>query len=320
MSATTIQRRARPLRRGNVTPSMCRCADLPLALWPCAQRSAQCQRRGRFVPESNRHPAKMLPELARRAISAYSDPGDVVLDPMCGIGTTVVEASHLDRCGIGVELEGRWAELAAQNVEHARGQGATGPALVTQGDARQLGAGLLDEYAGTAALVLTSPPYADACLGDSRAGDGMARCRASEGRRVTAADLAMAAQLKRIRRYGDSAGSVARLRYGTTEEALSPPPPPPGGGAAPGAGALAPPTTQTPPPPPPRGELPVGDGVDLRRLRTDAQARRPPRARHEEHALARDAAEHRWRHDRRLPRARPRVSAARHCAARDPPR
>jgi len=227
MSATT-QLRARPRRRGNVTPSTCRCADLPLAVWPCAQRSAQCQRRGRFVPESNRHPAKMLPELARRAISAYSDPGDVVLDPMCGIATTVVEASHLDRQGIGVELEGRWAELAAQNVEHARGQGATGPALVTQGDARQLGAGLLDEYAETAALVLTSPPYADALLGDSRAGDGMARCRASEGRRVTARDVAMAAQLKRIRRYGDSAGNVASLRYGSTEEALSPPPPPRG--------------------------------------------------------------------------------------------
>jgi hypothetical protein len=293
MSAT-IQLRARPRRRGNVTPSTCRCADLPLAVWPCAQRSAQCQRRGRFVPESNRHPAKMLPELARRAISAYSDPGDVVLDPMCGIGTTVVEASHLDRQGIGVELEPRWADLAAQNVEHARGQGATGPALVIQGDARQLGAGLLDEYADTAALVLTSPPYADALLGDSRAGDGMARCRASEGRRVTARDLAMAAQLKRIRRYGDSAGNVASLRYGSTEEALTPPPP--------------------------GGELPLGDGLDLPGLRTDAQARRLPRARHEEHALAGHAAEHRWRHDRRLPRARPRVSAARRCAARDPPR
>jgi len=294
MSATT-QLRARPRRRGNVTPSTCRCADLPLAVWPCAQRSAQCQRRGRFVPESNRHPAKMLPELARRAISAYSDPGDVVLDPMCGIATTVVEASHLDRQGIGVELEGRWAELAAQNVEHARGQGATGPALVTQGDARQLGAGLLDEYAETAALVLTSPPYADALLGDSRAGDGMARCRASEGRRVTARDVAMAAQLKRIRRYGDSAGNVASLRYGSTEEALSPPPPR-------------------------GGELPLGDGVDLQRLRTDAQARRLPRARHEEHALERHAAEHRWRYHRRLPGPRPRVSAARRRAARDPPR
>ncbi|MGH2854171.1 MAG: TRM11 family SAM-dependent methyltransferase, partial [Solirubrobacteraceae bacterium] len=175
------------------------------------------------MPESNRHPAKMLPELARRAISAYSDPGDLVLDPMCGIGTTVVEASHLDRRAIGVELEPRWTALAARNLEHARGQGATGQARVLEGDARQLGAGLLDEYVGTAALVLTSPPYGDAHLGDSRAGDGMARCRASEGRRVTAADLATAAQLQRVRRYGDSAGSVASLRYGTTEEALRAP-------------------------------------------------------------------------------------------------
>ncbi|HTC71878.1 MAG TPA: DNA methyltransferase [Solirubrobacteraceae bacterium] len=113
------------------------------------------------MPESNRHPAKMLPELARRAISAYSDPGDVVLDPMCGVGTTVVEASHLDRRGIGVELEPCWAELAERNLEHARDQGATGPSLVVLGDARELGGGLLDEYVGTAALVLTSPPYAD---------------------------------------------------------------------------------------------------------------------------------------------------------------
>ncbi len=40
----------------------------------------------RYLPESNRHPAKMLPEIARRAIAAYSEPGDLVLDPMCGIG------------------------------------------------------------------------------------------------------------------------------------------------------------------------------------------------------------------------------------------
>jgi hypothetical protein len=56
----------------------------------------------------------------------------------------------------------------------------------------------------------------------------MARCRAAEGRRVSAADLVMAAKLKRVTRYGDSSGNVARLRYGTTEEALIPPPPPRG--------------------------------------------------------------------------------------------
>lgn len=37
-------------------------------------------------------PGKMLPELARTVIRAYSQPGEPVLDPMCGIGTTIVEA------------------------------------------------------------------------------------------------------------------------------------------------------------------------------------------------------------------------------------
>lgn len=198
-----------------------RTSDLPLAVWPCTQRSAQVQRRGRFVPESNRHPAKMLPEIARRAISAYSDPGDLVLDPMCGIATTLVEASHLARQSIGVELEPRWAALAARNVQYARVQGAAGRALVLQDDARRLGHGVLDDLAGQVPLILTSPPYGNARIGDCRAGNGMERSRACEGRRVTDADLLMASQLARSTRYGDSAGSVASLRYGTIEDAFS---------------------------------------------------------------------------------------------------
>lgn len=61
----------------------------------------------------------MLPELARRAISAYSDLGDLVVDPMCGIGTTLVEAIHLGRNAFGIELEPRWASLATANLAHA---------------------------------------------------------------------------------------------------------------------------------------------------------------------------------------------------------
>lgn len=55
----------------------------------------------------------MLPALARRAVEAYSEPGDLVVDPMCGIGTTLVEASDLGRRAVGVELEARWAKLAS---------------------------------------------------------------------------------------------------------------------------------------------------------------------------------------------------------------
>jgi len=80
----------------------------------------------------------MLPELARRAINAYSEPGELVVDPMCGIGTTLVEAIHLGRDALGVELERRWASLATANLAHAREQGARGHAGVIEGDARQL--------------------------------------------------------------------------------------------------------------------------------------------------------------------------------------
>ena len=74
-----------------------------LSVWPVAQQTARAQRHRRYLPASTAHPGKMLPELARRVIRAYSEPGELVLDPMCGIGTTLVEAIHLDRDAIGVE-------------------------------------------------------------------------------------------------------------------------------------------------------------------------------------------------------------------------
>jgi tRNA G10 N-methylase Trm11 len=52
----------------------------------------------------------MLPAIAAHAIHAYIKPGDLVFDPMCGIGTTVVEAMHAGRDVIGVEYESRWAD------------------------------------------------------------------------------------------------------------------------------------------------------------------------------------------------------------------
>ena len=40
----------------------------------------------------HKFPAKFFPELPRYLIRKYSDPGDYVLDPMCGSGPTVLEA------------------------------------------------------------------------------------------------------------------------------------------------------------------------------------------------------------------------------------
>jgi tRNA G10 N-methylase Trm11 len=139
-----------------------------LSVWPVAQQVAREQRRGRYLPQSSAHPGKMLPALAREAIRRYSQPGELVLDPMCGIGTTLVEAAHLDRRAIGVELEPRWAALAAGNILHAETQGAPGSAIALRGDASRLGRGLLDDYRDACALILTSPPYGHSTHGHVR--------------------------------------------------------------------------------------------------------------------------------------------------------
>ena len=132
---------------------------LPLSVWPAAQRTSRAQRTGRYLPESMAHPAKMLPANARHAITAYTAPGDLVMDPMCGIGTTLVEAVHLGRDAVGIEYEPRWADLAGNNLDAAAANGARGEADVLAGDARDVTRLLHRRYHGRVALLLTSPPY-----------------------------------------------------------------------------------------------------------------------------------------------------------------
>jgi modification methylase len=146
--------------------------QLPLSVWPTAQQPAAAQRAGRYLPGSTAHPAKMLPAIARHAITAYSQPGDLVLDPMCGVGTTLVEAVHLGRHAVGVELEVRWAQLARANAAHARRGGASGTAAVVTGDARRLPSLLDPTLVGRVALVLTSPPYGPSVHGQVTARPG----------------------------------------------------------------------------------------------------------------------------------------------------
>ncbi len=85
--------------------------------------------------------------LAERLLLDVTQPGDVVLDPFVGFGTTMVVADRLGRRGVGVEL-------LPDRVRHVRGL-VTRPADVHEGDARELaGLGL-----PTCDASLSSPPY-----------------------------------------------------------------------------------------------------------------------------------------------------------------
>ncbi|MBF6238697.1 site-specific DNA-methyltransferase [Nocardia otitidiscaviarum] len=137
----------------------------PLSVWATAQQAPAAQRKGRYHPDSTAHPAKMLPAIAAHAITHYTQPGDLVFDPMCGIGTTLVEALHLDRRALGNEYETRWADIARANIELARTAGHDHDATVFTGDARKLATVVPTEYLGTIDLIITSPPYGAATHG-----------------------------------------------------------------------------------------------------------------------------------------------------------
>jgi hypothetical protein len=147
-----------------------------VSVWATGQVAPAAQRvRGRYHPDSVKHPAKMLPAIVAHAVQAYTRPGDLVLDPMCGIGTTLVESLHLGRRAVGVEYEAQWAELARTNLALARDAGIGLDAAVHQGDARKLPTLLPERLRGRVDLVITSPPYGDSTHGHVRvrAGEGV---------------------------------------------------------------------------------------------------------------------------------------------------
>jgi site-specific DNA-methyltransferase (adenine-specific) len=64
--------------------------------------------------ESNQHPTQKPVELCERAIKNHN--AEVVLDPFMGSGTTLVAAKVLRRRAIGIEIEERYCEMAANRL------------------------------------------------------------------------------------------------------------------------------------------------------------------------------------------------------------
>jgi len=68
-------------------------------------------------PFKDAHFATFPTEIPRKAILAGTKEGDVVLDPFCGSGTTLMVAEHLERDSIGIELNPEYAEIAEKRVQ-----------------------------------------------------------------------------------------------------------------------------------------------------------------------------------------------------------
>jgi hypothetical protein len=69
--------------------------------------------------ERQGYPTQKPEALMRRIISASSNPGDLVLDPFCGCGTTVVVAASLNRHWIGIDISPTAIRLIARRLNRA---------------------------------------------------------------------------------------------------------------------------------------------------------------------------------------------------------
>jgi len=122
-----------------------------------------------FIPDSFAHPAKMDAQLCLWITERYTKPGDVILDPMAGMGTQML-ACTIGRDVVLVELEDKFCNMCYQNWQIVKMKPQLGYEMGTcqiiQGDARNL-EGLLAD------CVVTSPPYTnrmDGGMRGSRAG------------------------------------------------------------------------------------------------------------------------------------------------------
>jgi site-specific DNA-methyltransferase (adenine-specific) len=62
------------------------------------------------------HPTQKPEGLMRQLVADFTDPGDLILDPFAGAGTTLVAAKYLGRRAIGIEINPEYCAFAAERL------------------------------------------------------------------------------------------------------------------------------------------------------------------------------------------------------------
>ncbi|BAZ15374.1 putative adenine-specific DNA-methyltransferase [Calothrix sp. NIES-4071] len=68
-------------------------------------------------PEKTIHPCQFPVELVERCVLALTNEEDYVLDPYCGVGSSLIAALHHNRRGIGVDRELRYTQVAKERLQ-----------------------------------------------------------------------------------------------------------------------------------------------------------------------------------------------------------
>ena len=68
----------------------------------------------------NKYPTRYISAVPRFAINKYSIPGDSVLDPFCGSGSTCIAAIRNNRRYIGYDIKEEYIELSNRRIDNQK--------------------------------------------------------------------------------------------------------------------------------------------------------------------------------------------------------
>jgi len=94
-------------------------------VWMDINQSNTLQRESAREESDERHVAPLQLEVIERCIELWSNPGDIVLDPFVGIGSSVYQALLMGRRGIGFELKDSYYQQAVLNCKRAESNAKT---------------------------------------------------------------------------------------------------------------------------------------------------------------------------------------------------
>jgi DNA modification methylase len=145
------------------------------------------------------HGAVFPIKLVQRLVQLYSRPGDWVLDPFDGVGSTVIGSVALGRNAVGIELNKRFHELASQWLDREHSLFATAIGELHNGDCRKILATLPDRKFQ---LLITSPPYSD-----------FIRRSVEDRKRTHKTSIIKLDNNSRVKAYSDSPLDLGNLTY-----------------------------------------------------------------------------------------------------------
>ena len=111
--------------------------------------------RGNWATHRSDYRGNFAPQIARNLILNYSEENELILDPMVGSGTTLIEARLLNRNGIGYDVNKNAVEITSDRIDFKIDN--KSKQSVSFGDVRTL----TELKDASVDLIITHPPYAN---------------------------------------------------------------------------------------------------------------------------------------------------------------